>query len=513
MKWSLIVITVVSVMFQFNFALALGQFENLIPENMALKAALSKGAEASASIAKVQAQMKTLRQQAPSLNFDNCQHLLDSANEVFSDWMPSPTEQNRLRAHGYNLLSDLFKTRLALHDQMANLSPRCISSLRDLFRNMRASEDIIGVMYYNEPQVAAEAVQFEAQPIPLMEADKYRPYFLNPKLTQFQFQKGDLMITKGISIISGTISSMPVQPSLFSHIAYVYQDPMTKEMGTIESYIGKGVDFYTMKEALVNENARIVVVRAKDQLLAVKGHDYIVQRVKKSFFDNNKISYDYEMDFKNNSTLSCEEIAYDAFNVASHGQFIIPTAPSEILVKNKKFISGTGLKNGPTMMPADMELDPRFEIVLEWTDYRLMRDNWRKDAIMSEVLRWINEEHYVLSNNFTATVGQMLWATRQIPFLWPIAARITGIPADYEVGVPKAGIALMANLRVIGPAIMAHLVKADEAFFKLSGRWMSRAELRQYVNYVRLQDLDNYNENRGSEFHYFFRAPTLSPLP
>ena len=472
--------------------------------NFSLLMPLAAGAQ-NATLTQVNQSLSSLQSQASALNSENCMAPLKAANRTFGDWMPERAELKALKNQGPDLLKKSFETRLSLHAQIEKLSPVCVSELRDLFRNLRASEDIIGVMFYGDRQISAESIDYTKQPVPLKDTASYRPYFFNPKFGAFQFQKSDLMVTKGISVVSSAISSIAKQPSLFSHIAYVYQDTKTQNFGTIEGYIGKGIDFYTMKEALINENARILVLRPKDQATAERGHDYMFNRVQRAFASGKKISYDYGMDFQNNETLSCEEVAYDAFNTASRGQMQIPYSSSRINVNDKNFLKGAGLKNGPLMLPADMELDPRFDIVLDWTDYRVMRDNWRKDAVLSEILRWINEEEYILSNHYTASLGELFWMTRNIPVLWPLSARITGIPKDYEKQVPGEGVGLMANLRVLGPAIMGHLTKADQAFFTKRGRWMSRKELREQVNTIRKADSELYDLGRRNDFHFFFR--------
>ncbi len=439
------------------------------------------------------------------LNNANCVDEFLKIKRFYQNWKPSGIAQSELIEQTPDVLRSMFVTRVSLHDQLPQLSTQCVASMRGLFRVMREVEDSIGVHGYQDAQLNAADLKFNQQPVPLVEYKKYRPYQLNVRT--FQFQKGDIMITKGVSMISSTISGLPKEPSLFSHIAFVFQDDETGVLGTIESYIGIGVKLYPMNEALLNENARILVLRPKDQALAKASHDYMYNRVKLAIKSNQHIHYDYKQNFSDNTTLSCEEIAYDAFNQGSSGQVKIPWSQSVVDLKDEKFLSSAGLVKGENMLPADMEVDPRFEIVLDWTDYRLMRDSARKDAIMREAVSWINEKNYVMYNTFQAVLGKILWGTREIDFLWPMSSKLMGVPVDYEKDVPAAGVAMMANLRVLGSYLLPAVAKLDLAYFYKNHVWMTMTELRTAVEKLRADDEDKYVQNRRSEFHYFFRKP------
>ena len=198
------------------------------------------------------------------------------------------------------------------------------------------------------------------------------------------------MITKGVSFVSSTISEIGHPRSLFSHIVFVHVDSSTKEVTTIESYVGRGVSIFPIEEALKNENARILVLRSKDSELASKAADYMFNKVIGLKKENKFIPYDYQLDFSDNSKLSCEEVAYDSFKEVSNGKVLLPEVMSKITMNDESFLKRIGIKKGIMMVPTDMETDSRFDIVLDWTDYRLSRDSWRKDVVLGELFRWID---------------------------------------------------------------------------------------------------------------------------
>lgn len=67
-------------------------------------------------------------------------------------------------------------------------------------------------------------------------------------------------------------------------------------------------------------------------------------------------------------------------------------------------------------LAADLGTDPRFDVVVDWTDYRLVRDSGAKDALTHEIIRWVNEEDYIMHDNIKGTLGKLIWKTRELKF-------------------------------------------------------------------------------------------------
>lgn len=393
---------------------------------------------------------------------------------------PSKKQIAEFKQSGDKLLTYLFRVRSELHQKIPSMTNECRVKLKDVFRKIREKEDYIGSHYYSAPQVKAETIDFKNIPLPLKSRDYHSPYHTNT--ATFEFKSGDILITKGISFTSSTISEVVNPRSLFSHIVFLYVDPKTKEVFTMESYIGEGVKIFTIDEALRNENARITVLRMKDQELAQASAHYMFQKIKKSLEDKRVIPYDYKLDFHDNTKLSCEEIAYDAFKTLSQGKVIIPENLSSVTLKDEKFLKKLGLKKGELMGPGDMETDSRFDLVLDWTDYRINRDSVRKDAVMGQIFFWMNEHNYKIEDTFRARVASLIWSTRYIPGLWHVLAKLSGIPSDYEKDVPPAAIVTVENIKVLGGKILDYLISADEEHYRMAGRWMTPAELRLTLN-------------------------------
>ena len=433
------------------------------------------------------------------INPQNCNDEMDKLIQFYAA-APATMDLNDVKNRGQEILDKSFEARIALHSMLGILPVSCKIKLKEVFLKMRMAEDYVGIHYYPEKQISADTIKYQQEPVPVYEAEKYQPFHLGKGIDpskKFEFRNGDIMITKGISFISSTISELASPKSIYSHIVFVHVDEKTKEVTTIESYVGRGVSIFPIDEALKNENARILVLRPKDAELAAKAANYMYAKIKNLKEKKKIIPYDYELDFSDNSKLSCEEVAFDSFKEVSNGNFIIPEVESEIKLDDPKFLKRVGVKKGPMMVPSDMETDSRFDIVLDWTDYRVMRDSWRKDAVLGEMFRWIAEYDYRIYENVTSIAAKVMWSTRYIPGVWSIMSKLSGIPKDFTKDVPSIAITTIASLKGIGGDMLKVVTEADEKYFAEKGRWMTTTELRTV--------LDEYRKTEPKKLRKIFR--------
>lgn len=425
-----------------------------------------------------------------SLSASECLNEVDLLIKKY-ELNPDKAELALLKKDGKKLLDQLFAERLKWHQKLPELSSECRVKLKDLFLKMREREDYIGAHFYPAPQISAESIDYKKVPVPIYSAESYAPFHLSDTKNKFAFKSGDILITKGVSFTSSTISEVVAKRGLFSHMVFVYVDEVTQKVFTMESYIGYGVKIFPIEEALKNENARILVLRAKDQVLAKTAASYMFDRIKKSEAKGERIPYDYALDFSDNKKLSCEEIAYDAFKIASLGKMIIPENLSRVDLRDKKFLKSIGVKEGALMMPVDLEIDSRFEMILDWTDYRIIRDSIRKDAVMGEIFHWMNEYEYRFHWTFRSIAARIVWFTRPIPGLWDMLAGLSGIPIDFQNDVPGVAISTLEKIKGVASVMLNFIASADEEFQRLNNRWMTPVELRDTVDmYIKTNPLD-----------------------
>lgn len=428
------------------------------------------------------------------INGDTCERDFNELIGDYKSYTPENLDLTILQSDGQKILDQSFEARLALHSLLEILPVECKLQLKELNLLIRSNEDYVGTHFYKDEQVSASTINFSTEHTPVFEATAYHPYHvgrgIDPK-AKFEFRNGDIMITKGVSFVSSTISEIGHPRSLFSHIVFVHVDSSTKEVTTIESYVGRGVSIFPIEEALKNENARILVLRSKDSELASKAADYMFNKVIGLKKENKFIPYDYQLDFSDNSKLSCEEVAYDSFKEVSNGKVLLPEVMSKITMNDESFLKRIGIKKGIMMVPTDMETDSRFDIVLDWTDYRLSRDSWRKDVVLGEMFRWIDEHDYKIRENLTSIAAKAIWGTRYIPGLWGMMSKLSGIPKDFTKDVPGITIGTMASLKTIGGILLPEVEKADKEYFAKTGKWMSTEMLRDALERFRESDPKN----------------------
>lgn len=440
--------------------------------------------------------LQVLTARLNSSSSSNCSSVLNEVTEKILALQDDTQIKVESLAQGDSILKSLFDLREMVRTKTTQYPITCIDQAKRLMTASRALGDLVGVYSSKIKQIKSEELNFQKQPIPLQQnAPSYKT--MGEALPQFQ--SGDLMITKGVSFVSSTISKISRPASVFSHIVFVHRD--NQKIQTIESYIGDGVKLYEMPFALRNENARILLLRSKDQTLASKADSYIYNRVK-----NEKIKYDYELDFVDNKKLSCEEIAYDAYMQASAGQMKIPKFPASIQLRDPDFAESLGLKNGQLMAPADMDLDPRFQVVSDWTDLRLMRDSWRKDMVLSEIFRWMNQLEYNFVNDLGYIGLKMLLGLRHVPLFGEKMSQWLSVSSD----APNSALVSLDRIRTVGSVLLAELEKQDVNHFQQTGLWMSQRQLQQSLENFRKKDRNNYlDPNSSSIFHQYLREDNL----
>ena len=122
---------------------------------------------------------------------------------------------------------------------------------------------------------------------------------------------------------------------------------------------------------------------------------------------------------------------------------------------------------------------------------RVIRDSWRKDALLGEMFRWIQDYDYRIYENATSVAAKIIWSTRYIPGLWTMMSKISGIPADFTKDVPSITISTMASLKTIGSILLEEVTRADNESFKSKGKWLTKNELSEVLDRFRQSNPKN----------------------
>jgi hypothetical protein len=145
----------------------------------------------------------------------------------------------------------------------------------------------------------------------------------------------------------------------------------------------------------------------------------------------------------------------------------------------------------------------------EFKDLRLTRDSRQKDAVMSVMFRWMNEEGYELKDSFKSKMaGGFVYKMRRT-FLWPLVKKILKL-SDFSKEIPKNMVKTVALIDQIGGSIFLELKARDEAFEQNHKMPMTSVDLMNELEKIRLEDLKTYSHKKTRQkaiFHRWLRKP------
>lgn len=385
--------------------------------------------------------------------------------------------------------SDLFVLRMSLKQRLSDVPRRCLPEFRKFMRHLRSQEEDLETESRRSAYQRSESVKFFKEATPMLEEKHNSVLRINPfgplggknlsTVSEEDFLPGDLLITRGVSFLSSTISQIGDGTSPFSHLVFITRDYETQKLVTVESYFGPGVMSFDFIYALKNENARILWLRPRDRELAKRASDLVSRTLWEKQQRKEKIEYDFQMDFENHDRLSCAEVGRWAYEEVSKGEVILPFFPSNIQ-ESDSFLGALKLKNGPTFAPDDMEFDPRFVTVGEWSDLRLLYNLRLKDALMSKVLEWMRNDGVELRTTATSwSAGHILWTLRKT-FLWKPLRWLFHLPSIPDA-TPRKSLEMLAKITKMGNKVIPKLEKFSVDFEQRYQRFPSKEDLRNFL--------------------------------
>jgi hypothetical protein len=448
-------------------------------------------------------------------NSNECSLYLKDLEEQINLISVTKFTEGQIEKDALEIVQTSWLIRSSLHKKLSSFDETCVRQVQANFRQFRFIEDYLMEHITKVEDISPgkqdpkriypkrTELEFAKQPVPMK--DTSFPYYVFHQVKSSEINKfsaGDLLIARGVSFLSAMIARLGRMGTQFSHVVFVTEEPETKKIKTIESYVGIGVSSYEMDDALKNENARLLWLRPKDAEIAKKASDLIYERVK----SGPQIYYDYALDFNDPETMSCAEVAQVAYLMAD-SQFKIPFYPNEISGA-KSLLEHIGINGGTTFEPGDMEIDPRFELLGEFTDLRLTRDSRHKDAIMTKMFEWMDHKNYELHDSFTSKMaGGIIYSARRT-FMWPLVKKLLKID-DFSKEIPRKMVRTVALLNQIGDELLAVVQEKDIEFKAKHGWPMTYLELYKTLEDLRVKDEELYRNKKTrkqSKFHKFFRA-------
>ena len=201
-----------------------------------------------------------------------------------------------------------------------------------------------------------------------------------------RLHSGDILISRGGAPTSALIARGSDYPGNFSHIAFVYVDPVSKEAKIVEAHIEVGVVVSTAEQYLSDKKLRVMLLRlradlpqmVKDPMLPHKAAEYAYKRATEGH-----VPYDFAMDYKDHAKLFCSEVAsegYERFGINLWAGVSHMSSPGL-----RKWLGAFGVTHFETQEPSDLEYDPQLRVVAEWRDPETLKKD-RIDNAVTEVM-------------------------------------------------------------------------------------------------------------------------------
>lgn len=429
------------------------------------------------------------------LNSNNCVSQTDQINNLLSGVEKDSRLRNLLYQDHSLQLEELWDAKIVVHEKMQRmkLSPGCVEGLRHFNINLRKLEDTIEQNFYHRNKGRMN--------FPDHAFGQSNPHLKrNPKFKNFDLIKdlksGDIILSRGNAYTSAAISALGEYDTQFSHLSVVYRDPKGK-LWTIESHIEVGVFVRPLEDHIRDKNFRTMILRYQGPVVARKAAEYIFNKVKKASDTTGNINYDFAFDAEDSSELFCSEVASHAFSEVTNNQVKLPMFSSRITKKKPDFVAQLGITVEESFIPADLEVDPRFDLIAEWKNAAKITDNLQKDAVLQAMFLWSDQYGYVMnqaSSVTSLTYRNIAWPLRRVPF----------IDKYFENKLPKNMsrklVGYFGVLESIGKHLQKKLGKVEALELTRSGDHLTSEEKYIYLNEVRIQD-----RKENGVLHYMYR--------
>ena len=180
---------------------------------------------------------------------------------------------------------------------------------------------------------------------------------------------GDFLVSRGGAQVSALIAVGNDYAGNFSHVALVYVDDKTSLASVIESRPKTGVAVHPLEEYLGDVKLRVMVLRLRADLPALKTEPMIPHKAAALALADarsRRIPYDVEMDLQDDKRMNCSEVVSSAYRKVGIRLWMGMSSISSPGVTS--WLAAMGVRHFETQEPSDLEYDPQVRVVAEWRD-------------------------------------------------------------------------------------------------------------------------------------------------
>jgi len=244
------------------------------------------------------------------------------------------------------------------------------------------------LLYGSRAAVEEVVLQASADSIPgLISGDDEPSSTPSTRILGVTIHSGDILVSRGGAPTSALIARGNDFPGNFSHVALAHVDESTGIASLIESHIERGVVLSTPEAYLRDKKLRVMVLRLRADLPALKEDPLLPHRAAiqaRQAVDAQHVPYDFEMDFRDHHKLFCSEVAASAYESQRVQLWMGISRISSPGVRS--WLAAFGVTHFETQEPADLEYDPQLYVVAEWRDPETLFKDHVDNAVIDAML-------------------------------------------------------------------------------------------------------------------------------
>ena len=169
---------------------------------------------------------------------------------------------------------------------------------------------------------------------------------------------------------------------------------------------------------------------------------------------------------------------------ASNGAVKLPPFKTRFDQRNRAFYKEIGVKAKETFTPGDMDLDPAFDLVAEWQDYRATPSLRRQDMIMTKFFDWMENRGWQFKEDFLIKIVGVFG--RLSSYLSNRAKElISSVVPKVPGNMSRSCIATIAMLHKTAEGLVPGLKALEENHIRMTRRPLHPRELLSHLEHTR----------------------------
>jgi hypothetical protein len=378
-----------------------------------------------------------------------------------------------LRAEGPGLLGTFFHARLLLKARFhafAAPSTACVDAVRRALRYSRFAEDFLADWLHDQGVIGSAPGR--------LFSGGYPHTMRNPQFPSITFEVGDIVILRNTKVVSAMIARLGDEEGDFSHLGMVTKDSTGRKY-VVEALIETGTVITPLDKFLADKEGRAMLLRYHDPALAARAGRAILWRAAVALARGAAIPYNFQFDSSDQSQLYCAQVMEVAYELASHGELHLPRYRTSLYrLAGTPFLRQLGVSVSEVITPSDVELDPRFDTVAEWSNVATIKGVRMDNTAVTSLYRWFAYGYAFLPNPMLESLAHL-----------GVALVRTGLVSAFtQKQIPEqTAVALLKSQTLIN-SLKQVVTAADQQHIAVYGRSLTFRELLVVLEIYRRND-------------------------